>query len=101
MFGFGHILELVIVLVIALLFLGPKRIPELASGLGKGIREFRRTRSEDAEGLTDGRPAELPAPWHDAPALSSPACRHDSITYHPLQPASTNLNMPHDEMDQM
>jgi TatA/E family protein of Tat protein translocase len=41
----------VIVLVIALLFLGSKRIPEGASGLGKGIRKFRRTRSLNATQL--------------------------------------------------
>ena len=34
--------ELVIVLVILLLLFGAKRIPELAKGLGAGIREFRK-----------------------------------------------------------
>jgi len=34
--------ELVIVLVILLLLFGAKRIPELAKGLGTGIREFRK-----------------------------------------------------------
>ena len=33
--------ELIIVLVIVLLLFGAKRIPELAKGLGSGIREFR------------------------------------------------------------
>jgi sec-independent protein translocase protein TatA len=40
--------ELIIILVIILLLFGAKRIPELAKGLGTGVREFRRgTRSED------------------------------------------------------
>ena len=39
MFGLG-MGEIVIILVIALIFLGPKKLPELAQGLGKGIREF-------------------------------------------------------------
>jgi sec-independent protein translocase protein TatA len=40
--------ELLIALVIILLLFGAKRIPELAKGLGSGMREFKRgTRGED------------------------------------------------------
>ena len=34
-------LELVVVLIIALIVFGPKRLPELGRSLGRGIREFR------------------------------------------------------------
>jgi sec-independent protein translocase protein TatA len=34
-------LELVVVMVIALIVLGPKRLPEVGRSLGKGIREFK------------------------------------------------------------
>jgi len=34
-------LELVIVLVIALIVLGPKKLPEMGRSVGKGMREFR------------------------------------------------------------
>jgi len=34
-------MEIVLVLVIALLVLGPKRLPEAGRSLGKGIREFK------------------------------------------------------------
>jgi sec-independent protein translocase protein TatA len=34
-------LELVVVLVVALLVLGPKRLPEVGRSLGNGIREFK------------------------------------------------------------
>ena len=39
MFGLGAS-EVIIVLVIALIFIGPKKLPELAKNLGKGFREF-------------------------------------------------------------
>jgi len=47
--GFGWLggTELIIALVIILLLFGAKRIPELAKGLGSGVREFRKgTRGE-------------------------------------------------------
>ena len=34
-------MELVVVLVIALLVLGPKKLPEVGKSLGKGMREFK------------------------------------------------------------
>jgi sec-independent protein translocase protein TatA len=40
LFGLGG-QELVIILVVVLLLFGAKKIPELARGLGKGIREFK------------------------------------------------------------
>lgn len=42
----GHLYELVIVLIIALVVFGPKRLPELGGSLGKGIREFRKATTE-------------------------------------------------------
>jgi sec-independent protein translocase protein TatA len=39
--------EILVVLVIALIVFGPKRLPELGQSLGKGIREFRGAMSGD------------------------------------------------------
>lgn len=39
--------ELIILLVIILLLFGAKRIPELAKGLGSGMREFRKSSTGD------------------------------------------------------
>jgi sec-independent protein translocase protein TatA len=36
-------MEILIVLIIALVVFGPKRLPELGNSLGKGIREFKGT----------------------------------------------------------
>jgi TatA/E family protein of Tat protein translocase len=41
MFGLG-MGELIVILAIALIFLGPKRLPDVASSLGKAIRSFRK-----------------------------------------------------------
>lgn len=48
MFGLGFG-ELVVIFLIALIFIGPKKLPELAKGLGKGIRDFQNA----AKGLSD------------------------------------------------
>jgi sec-independent protein translocase protein TatA len=41
--------ELVIVLVIALLIFGPKKLPELGSAIGKAIRGFKKSTEENAD----------------------------------------------------
>ena len=45
MFGIGP-QELLVILVVGLLVLGPKRLPEIARSLGKGLAEFRRASSD-------------------------------------------------------
>ncbi len=39
--GFIHAPELIIVLIVAVIFLGPKRLPDAGKSLGKAIRGFR------------------------------------------------------------
>jgi sec-independent protein translocase protein TatA len=38
--------ELILIIAVLFLFFGAKKIPELAQGLGKGIREFRKASRE-------------------------------------------------------
>lgn len=52
-FGIGP-WELLIILVIALLLFGAKRLPEIAKGLGKGIKEFKGAMKETTEQLKGG-----------------------------------------------
>jgi sec-independent protein translocase protein TatA len=59
-------MEIGLVLIVALIVFGPKRLPELGKSLGKGISEFRGTISgEKSESET---PAVEPAPVVVAPA---------------------------------
>jgi sec-independent protein translocase protein TatA len=46
MFGLG-LQELIIVLVIVMVLFGAKRLPELANGMGKAIRNFKKASIED------------------------------------------------------
>jgi len=48
MFGIG-MQELIIIAVIALIIVGPKKLPDLAKTLGKGFSEFKKA----TEGITD------------------------------------------------
>jgi TatA/E family protein of Tat protein translocase len=48
MFGLG-IGEIVIILVLALILFGPKKLPEVAKQLGKGMRDFQKA-TEDLKG---------------------------------------------------
>jgi TatA/E family protein of Tat protein translocase len=45
MFGIG-MTELLVILAIALVVLGPRKLPEIARSLGRGLAEFRRASSE-------------------------------------------------------
>ncbi|HST57486.1 MAG TPA: twin-arginine translocase TatA/TatE family subunit [Longimicrobium sp.] len=78
--GFG---ELVLIFGVLLLLFGAKRLPELAGGMGKGIRDFKRAVNGLDEGSiqanseqnylqTPPAPAQVPAATA-APAQAAPA----------------------------
>jgi sec-independent protein translocase protein TatA len=60
-------LEIVVVLIIALVVFGPRKVPELGRSLGKGIREMRSSLS----GIGDEEEAEEPEPQPISKATSS------------------------------
>ena len=68
--------ELIIILVIALIIFGPRKLPELGRSLGRSLSEFKRAsnelkntldeeiRIEDERSADRQRPPEAPAPLH-------------------------------------
>ena len=92
MFGIGTP-ELLVILIVALIVLGPKRLPEVARALGKGLAELRRATSGLSEELQNARimleqeaqaahkpaapPAAVPAP-PQAPAAPADVARETS-----------------------
>jgi TatA/E family protein of Tat protein translocase len=67
MFGIGF-QELLVILAIALLVFGPKRLPELARSLGRGLAEFRRASNDLRDQLRGDEEPPRPAPKPAAPA---------------------------------
>ncbi len=61
--GFG---ELLLIVVVIMIFFGPKKIPDFAKSLGKGIAEFRKAmrdvQSEITKQDTPQKPADPPPP---------------------------------------
>jgi sec-independent protein translocase protein TatA len=55
-------MELIIVLVIALIVLGPKRLPDAGRSLGRGLREFKDSLSGDRRDDEEDDVAEIPTP---------------------------------------
>ena len=59
---FAHWWELALILILALVFFGPKRLPEIGGAMGKGIREFRKATELDDRQPGPGSPEKLTPP---------------------------------------
>jgi sec-independent protein translocase protein TatA len=53
--------ELMVILVLALIVFGPKKLPEMGKSIGKGLREFRKAQTEIRREISDGL-KETPSP---------------------------------------
>lgn len=72
--------EIMLIVVALLLLFGAKRLPEIGSSIGKGIREFKRSMSDAADPLPPGQqqnqfgqaPRQLETPPSEPPAQGGP-----------------------------
>ncbi len=70
MFGIG-ISELILILIVALIVIGPQKLPDLARSLARGLAEFKRASSEFKESFnadnpdTDEDPSAIDNPSHN------------------------------------
>jgi sec-independent protein translocase protein TatA len=75
-FGAFHWYDLLILVVLALLIFGPKRLPEMGSAIGKTIKEFQKSMREVTGGDHSAQaapPAIPPVTATATPELSAPA----------------------------
>ncbi|MCY4672669.1 MAG: twin-arginine translocase TatA/TatE family subunit [Bacteroidetes bacterium] len=89
LFGLGS-WEIAVILLLVLLIFGAKRIPEVARGLGKGIREFRSATSEISRELTlEDRPPAYrpPASQQGQNYASQPPSQGTSQSTNPTPPS--------------
>ena len=70
--------EILLVLAVALLIFGPKRLPEMGKSLGRGLREFKNSISGKDDDDEDER-IELPPP-DDEERVATPARERDTVT---------------------
>ena len=76
--------ELLIIFLVILLVFGAKRIPEIARGMGKGIREFKDATSDIKRELTiDDTPSPRSIQAPRQPAVGTPEPRRDSPAQRP------------------
>ena len=67
-------MELFIILVIVLVLFGAKRVPEIGSSIGKGIREFKKSMSDVDRAIREPEHDTTP-PERLPPASAEPAAR--------------------------
>ncbi len=63
--------ELILILVIAIVFIGPGRLPDVGAALGKSIREFRKASTDMAEATRIDTSPLPPSAAADAPAATA------------------------------
>jgi TatA/E family protein of Tat protein translocase len=83
--------ELILILVIALVVLGPGKLPDVASSLGKSVREFRRAATDVSEaGKLDAPPAAAPSATASTPAAATTPAEPPAAPAAAAAPAATS-----------
>ena len=96
MFGIG-MPELILILALALIVLGPKRLPEVARMLGKGLSEFRRATDDLKDELRRVDLESEPSSTKPKPADPSPTPASESSpspSPSPIHPADESERKP-------
>ena len=82
--------ELIIILIIALIVLGPGKLPDVASSLGRSLREFRKAASDVSDAAKVDVPPPAPAPATiPAAAPSAPNTISGAVDPNTLTPTGT------------
>jgi TatA/E family protein of Tat protein translocase len=85
--GIENPVHLLFIAAVALVVLGPRRLPELARSLGKGIREFRDAMSDGSAAGASHTPASSVPVAPDEPTPSAPVAAHEPGPGAPTAPA--------------
>ena len=86
--------EIILILAVVLILFGAKKLPELAKGLGTGIKEFKKATREVTDELSNAMDTTPPPPapgsvHYPAPSQSLPASSPQPEAQQPTTPPST------------
>ena len=84
--------ELIIILVIALIVIGPGRLPDVGAALGKSIREFRKASTEVSDATRIDASGNTPAAT--TPAAAVPPSAAPAPTPQPPSASPTSMTVP-------
>jgi TatA/E family protein of Tat protein translocase len=93
-------MEILVILVVALLVLGPTKLPEAARSIGKAMAEFRRMTSGFESEVRDAFADPTSTPEHTGPAVIEPSVHPpvppapDTSVTLPTHPADAELPRP-------
>ena len=92
MFGGMGMGEMLLIFLVVLLLFGAKRLPEIGSALGKGIREFKGSvREIEGELKAADRPRYTPTPREPEPRQIEGASTPPATTGAPMSPAKASV----------
>jgi sec-independent protein translocase protein TatA len=88
-----HMPELIIILVVALLIFGPKKLPEMGSSIGKSIKEFRKGMNDLSHPKDEHENEDPKKPDYDA-IEHEPASKRESYDFQ-QKPANVESEVVH------